>query len=105
MAALSDLVAQCDAQQIPLMIFFFRWGRHSSDALYADVVRHAQKHPVRDIAAWWGDRKLRELANSKIDTHPNVAGHRLIAAHMAEDIAEYLGASASLPGVQRPPAP
>lgn len=93
MSALGDLAAQCDAQHVPLMIFFFRWGRHSSDALYADVVRHARGHPVRDIGAWWGDQRVRELMRSKIDTHPNAAGHRLIAARMAADVADYLGAS------------
>lgn len=96
MSALRELAARCDAQRIPLMIFFFRWGTRGARPLYEDVMRNAAGHPVRDIWQWFRGRDVRALMNSRIDTHPNAEGHRLIAEGMAREIADHVG-TASVP--------
>ena len=90
MSALSELVSLCEARRIPLVIFFFRWGKQSGQPLYEDVVRHAANHPVRDVRPWFPKRDPHALMNSRIDTHPNAAAHRIMAEHMAEEIAAAL---------------
>ncbi len=90
MSALSELVNLCEARRIPLVIFFFRWGRRSGQPLYEDVVRHAANHPVRDVRPWFANRDPRALMISRIDPHPNAAAHRIMAERMAEEIAAAL---------------
>lgn len=86
MSSLTELVASCDERRIPLMIFFFRWQPNASQPLFEDVLRHAKDYPVRDIGRWFQGRDINSMMISKIDSHPNAEGHRLIAEHMAEEI-------------------
>lgn len=90
MSALTELVALCDERRIPLMIFFFRWQPSEFQPLFEDVGRHAGGYPVSDIERWFQGRDINSLMNSKVDSHPNAEGHRLIAEHMAEEIAGYV---------------
>jgi hypothetical protein len=41
------------------------------------------------MAPWYEGLDTRSFMNSKIDSHPNAEGHRLIAEHMANDIVSY----------------
>jgi lysophospholipase L1-like esterase len=90
MAALEELVAICTERKIPLIIFFRRMDADENPLLLADVVRHAQGVPVKDMAPWFAGLKVASVVNSKVDGHPNAEGHRVMAEHMAEDIMDYL---------------
>jgi lysophospholipase L1-like esterase len=90
MAALRELVRICRERHIPLMMFFERSHRtDSSTLLLEDVVRNTRGVPVEDMAPWYEGLDTRSFMNSKIDSHPNAEGHRLIAEHMANDIVSY----------------
>lgn len=90
MSALSELVAICQERKIPLILFFKRDDLHMKNSLFTDVVRHAHGVPVRDMAPWYAGLDISSLENSKVDTHPNAEGHRVIAEHMADDVVNYL---------------
>lgn len=89
-SALVELVALCDERRIPLIIFFFRWQPGASQPLFKEVVLQAKDHPVRDIRPWFPEGDIHSLMVSKVDSHPNVEAHRLMAERMAEEIAVYL---------------
>lgn len=90
MSALGELVAMCQERRIPLMVFFRRLHADENNLLLADVVRHAQGVPVKDMAPWFAGIKVSSVVNSKVDGHPNAEGHRVMAEHMAEDITTYI---------------
>lgn len=90
MSALSELVELCNERRILLMIFFFRWDRGLSQPLFEGVSEHAKGYPVHDMARWFPEGDNNSLMNSKVDSHPNSQGHRLMAEHMAEEITGYV---------------
>ena len=90
MAALSELVAICEAQHIPLIVFFHRLDSSENKALFEAVVQHTQGVSVKDMGQWYGGLTVSSLVNSKVDGHPNAEGHRVMAEHMADDIVAYL---------------
>jgi lysophospholipase L1-like esterase len=90
MAALRELVTICSERRISLMVFFERSQRTDSTLLFEDVVRNTRGVPVEDMALWYEGLDTRSFMNSKIDSHPNAEGHRLMAEHMANDIVSYL---------------
>lgn len=93
MAALQELVALCEARNIPLLLFFERMDRSDNNPLFEDVVRHAKGVPVQDMAPWFDGLDASSVENSKIDRHHNAEGHRVMAEHMANDIVSYLAKS------------
>lgn|SRR6185437_12417305 len=90
MSALSELVTICRERKIPLILFYKRLDPNENNLSFDDVVRHAQGLPVKDMAPWFAGLNVSALVNSKVDTHPNAEGHRVIAEHMADDIVNYL---------------
>jgi len=90
MSALSELVAICQERKIPLILFFKRLHPEKNNLLFGDVVRYAQGIPVKDMAPWFAGLNVSSLVNSKVDTHPNAEGHRVMAERMADDIVRYL---------------
>ena len=93
MSALSELVAICQERKIPLLLFFKRLHPDEHNLLFDDVVRYAHGLPVKDMAPWFAGLNVSSLVNSKVDTHPNAEGHRVIAEHMADDVVNYLAQS------------
>lgn len=89
MAALQELVALCEAQKIPLIVFFERMRPSHNNVLLHDVLLHAHGVPVQDMAPWFEGLDESSVENSKIDSHPNAEGHRVMAEHMANDIVSY----------------
>ena len=90
MSALEELVAMCEARNIPLMVFFRRMHPDENNLLLADVVRHVKGVPVKDMAPWFAGLSVSSVVNSKVDGHPNAEGHRVMAEHMAEDISGHI---------------
>ncbi|MCS6305623.1 MAG: hypothetical protein H8K07_18455 [Nitrospira sp.] len=41
------------------------------------------------MAPWFEGLNESSVENSKIDSHPNAEGHRVMAEHMANDIVDY----------------
>lgn len=95
MAALQELVGLCEARNIPLIVFFERMSPGDSNLLLHDVLLHAHGAPVQDMAPWFEGFDPLSLTNSKVDSHPNAEGHRVMAEHMANDIASYLASRSS----------
>ena len=92
MSALGELVAMCEEHKIPLIVFYFRWEPGENNPLFEDVVRHVNGVPVKDMGQWFGRLDKFSLMNSKVDSHPNAEGHRVMAEHMTVDIVSYLAA-------------
>jgi lysophospholipase L1-like esterase len=95
MAALQELVRLCEARNIPLIVFFERMSPGDSNLLLHDVLLHAHGAPVHDMAPWFEGFDPLSLTNSKVDSHPNAEGHRVMAEHMANDIASYVASKSS----------
>lgn len=94
MGALRELASICRKRHIPLMIFFERSSKtETTTSLLQDVVRNAPGIRVVDMAPWYEGLDARQFMNSKVDSHPNAEGHRLIANHMTNDIVSSLGKS------------
>lgn len=87
MAALQELVALCKARKIPLIVFFERMRPNDNNLLLEDVVRHAKGVLVEDMAPWFEGFDESSVENSKVDRHHNAEGHRVMAEHMANGIA------------------
>jgi lysophospholipase L1-like esterase len=90
MSALSELVAMCEEHNIPLIVFFVRLYPDENQQLFDDVVRHAHGVPVKDMGQWFEGLDASSVVNSKVDSHPNAEGHRVMAEHMADEIVSYL---------------
>ncbi len=92
MSALGELVAMCEENTIPLIVFFRRSHSDENTPLFEDVVRHVQGFPVQDMGPWYQGLDESSLVLSKVDGHPNAEGHRVMAEHMADDIVSYISA-------------
>jgi len=86
MAALDTLVGVCRARGTPLAVFHFRMMDDSiSAALNEDLDAHARSRGFvfADTLPWFRGLNIRQLTNSFVDTHPNAAGHAVLAEGMA----------------------
>jgi lysophospholipase L1-like esterase len=92
MSALGELVAMCEEEKIPLIVFFRRSKPGENNPLFEDVVRHVHGVPVKDMGQWFEGLDEFSLVNSKVDGHSNSEGHRVMAEHMADEILSYLAA-------------
>jgi hypothetical protein len=92
MSAFGELVAMCEENKIPLIVFFRRSHPDENRPLFEDVVRHVHRFPVKDMGPWYQGLDESSLVLSKVDGHPNAEGHRVMAEHRADDIVSYLTA-------------
>ena len=92
MSALDELDAMCEEHKIPLIVFYNRMEPGENNPLFEDVVRHVHGVPVKDMGQWFEGLDKSSLTNSKVDSHPNAEGHRVMAEHMADEIVSYLAA-------------
>jgi hypothetical protein len=82
MTALAKLAQSAAGLGASFEVVVFRMSRRAaSDRLVSDIeaVGRSAGFPVADAAPWFAGRDLRALTNSLTDTHPNAAGHRLLA--------------------------
>ncbi len=90
MRALREIVQVCDSQNIPLRVFFFRWQRNDPNSTLLEGVKEAAAPvSVIDMNEWFEGTELNNYLNSRVDSHPNANGHKVIADHMAKHLLEY----------------
>ena len=86
MEALSEMARAAADVDASFGVVAFRMSRRAaSDRLVADIeaVGRGAGFPVADAAPWFAGRNLRGLTNSVTDTHPNAAGHAILAYGVA----------------------
>jgi len=84
MKSLRDLAETCKNAEIPLVMFYFRWkATPYNNALLEDLRAAVAPIPVQDMGEWFAGRDLQRYLNSKVDIHPNSAGHKVIAENLA----------------------
>jgi hypothetical protein len=102
MQALRELVADAQARDVGVAVFLWTWGG-SADAdqaaLHAALGRAAAPVPVEETGSWFAGESIAQLANSRIDPHPNARAH----ARLAEGMQRSLRANSLLPGKQKAP--
>lgn len=87
MGALTEMKAACEARNIPLAIFHFRWTHGTwTDSFLESAGQHAAPLPVTDTSPWFKDAPLTNWVNSPTDSHPNAQAHARTAQKMAETI-------------------
>lgn len=90
--SLGGIARYCKDRRIPFVTFFYRPRKESpSFAAFHDkelaAIQEAGKKydfPVCETGSWWGNRSIRSVTNSIIDSHPNKTGHEILAQGMAE---------------------
>ena len=89
MKALKGIVETCEKEGIPLVVFFWRWNDNPfSDALMADVKTAVAPAAVYDVGEWFAAKPIEKYFNSRVDSHPNSEGHRVLAENMAAKLLE-----------------
>lgn len=84
MKSLRELAEACKNGEIPLVLFYFRWkATPYNNALLEDVRATVAPILVQDMGEWFAGRDLQRYLNSKVDIHPNSAGHKVIAENLA----------------------
>lgn len=85
--ALLEIKAQCDVQGIPFVVFVYRTlpGEPLDSVVVAANIlgRDSDFHTI-DVLPWFEGVPVREITNSIVDSHPNKAGHALIARGMVK---------------------
>lgn len=90
MNALHDIVRISQESNIPAALFYFRWQASSAEMSLMEDVRHAVAPlPVEDVGQWFEAQDIRHLMNSRVDTHPNAEGHKVMAEHMAKYLEDH----------------
>jgi hypothetical protein len=90
MESLNDLARVSQDLGASFVVVAFRMSRRpASDRLVSDIeaVGAQEGFPVADAAPWFAGKDLRRLTNSITDTHPNAAGHAILAAGGAQLVA------------------
>ena len=91
MRSVEEIAAVCRARGVPLAVFHFRMLDDAvSKALNEELGARAGQDGFyfADTLSWFAGRDIRRLTNSFIDTHPNAAGHRILAEGMARYMME-----------------
>jgi len=91
MAALAEIAAWCEARGIVFRALLYRMTPNlKSDLLLGDIERVSTRagFAFADTLPWFEGRDLRQLTNSLIDSHPNPAGHAVLAAETADWLAD-----------------
>jgi hypothetical protein len=86
MRCVSRIAAYCRTAGTPLAVIHYRMLPDPvSDAIEADLSSLARNDGFlyADTLPWFSGRNIRQLTNSFIDTHPNVAAHKILADGVA----------------------
>jgi lysophospholipase L1-like esterase len=90
MAALAGMADLCRRRNVKFVTFFYRPKQPDPESerllSLAVSVGRREQFPVVDIASWWRDVDMRAVTNSVVDTHPNAAGHEILARGMSQYI-------------------
>jgi lysophospholipase L1-like esterase len=89
--ALAELARESAALGASFAVVVFRMSRRgASDRLVSDIETAGLDagFPVADAAPWFAGQDLRRLTNSVTDTHPNAAGHAILAAGAAKFLSQ-----------------
>jgi lysophospholipase L1-like esterase len=87
MQSVAEMAQYCRDRNLPFVVFHFRMlANPVSDALEADLQALAEHENFFycDTLPWFQGRNMRQLTNSFIDTHPNAAGHQVLAEGMGK---------------------
>ena len=74
LSALGELVAMCEENTIPLIVFFRRSHPDENRPLFEDVVHHIQGFPVKDMGPWYQGLDESSLVLSKGRWSPQCRG-------------------------------
>lgn len=88
MDAVSAMIAAARQAGVPALVLYFRWTETSSPFLVDAVRAAAAPAPVIDSAAWFAGRDVRQLINSRVDSHANRDGNALLAQGVASYIVD-----------------
>ena len=92
MLSVSRMARYCRERNVHFVTFHFRMMADPvSDALDSDLASLAQteRFDYADTLPWFRTHNIRQLTNSFIDTHPNAAGHRILAQGMTHFFLEH----------------
>jgi len=86
MRAVEDLAHYCKDRGYGFGLVYYRW--HAGDlneALVSElrIMATANEFPIVDTLPWFEASNTDELRNSEVDSHPNAAGHEILAAGIA----------------------
>lgn len=90
LAALSAIATWSRKHGMNFVTFFYRPKDESSGVFWSSLLSEVQTtgqnngFPVVDVGSWWIEADMRSVTNSRIDSHPNVRGHEIIAIGMAD---------------------
>ncbi len=90
MASLQDIADWGQAHHVPVAVFLYRMTSDATTDLINDSISAMSQRDgflYRDALPWFEGKDVRTLTNSFIDSHPNAAGHRILAEGMAQALA------------------
>lgn len=88
MAAVSAMVDAARQAGVPMLVLYCRWTEAVSPFLVDALRAAAAPAPMIDSAPWFAGRDVRELINSRVDSHANREGNELLAQGVARYIVE-----------------
>lgn len=92
--ALAEMAAWCHERDIPFAVLYYRMTDHNpKHALLKPEIERVSGEsgfPLGDTLPWFGDAGPRPYTNSFVDSHPNPAGHQLLAEGTAAWLAPFL---------------
>ena len=91
MAALEELAELCRGRSIPLLVVLYRLHESQfTNGLDEDIASRAAQlgFLYRDSLPWLSVAETKDITNSIVDIHPNIAGHALIAEGIYQTMIE-----------------
>jgi lysophospholipase L1-like esterase len=73
---------------VPSTIFLFSWTHTPFEEALIKDLESTVGAPVTETSPWFAGLDLVRYRNSIVDSHPNAAGHELLARHMADVLRE-----------------
>jgi len=88
MEALGQIADWSNEHEVPFVLYAWRHNNRPRDPLWGHLRRMGRVHgfPVEEVSPAWVPEA--EYRLSAIDSHPNAAGHQLLAEGMARDLRE-----------------
>ncbi len=85
----------CRGRDIPFVVYLYRTTPNPLSEMLWPALRDTGNEigfPVIDVLPWFEGQDLRAVTNSIVDSHPNAAGHAILADGIAETISAALRA-------------